>query len=246
MSYDDDDWDRPRRGKKPGKAVGPRPSPQRAKYIESRLAGLSPMQAARRAGYADPGKEYKQLEVHSEVVAALHAVRNDAAARKAAVYTREKVFELIEEGLQMSKSAMDPMAFFKGVQEINKMQGFYAAEKHELGISPELAALQGQLSGLTDAQLLERLGGEQGIVIDGEATVLSVQKNEGALPGDEPVHRLHVGGEGGEAGGASQGATRSPSRKAGAQEGRNPRPQRNGKAQEKARSTGARGGKTRR
>ena len=246
MSYDDDDWDRPRRGKKPGKAVGPRPSPQRAKYIESRLAGLSPMQAARRAGYADPGKEYKQLEVHSEVVAALHAVRNDAAAKKAAVYTREKVFELIEEGLQMSISAADPMAFFKGVQEINKMQGFYAAEKHELGISPELAALQGQLSGLTDAQLLERLGGEQGIVIDGEATVLSVQENKDALLDVDGVRRLHGSGESGETGGEGESPPRSQRRKAGAKESNSTRPQRNGKAQEKARDKGASGGKARR
>lgn len=177
MSYDEDDWDRPRRGKKPGKAVGPRPSQHRTAYIEARIAGLSPVQSARRAGYTDPKRHAKDLEKHPEVLAALEKVRTDVSSHKQRVYTREKVFELIEEGLQMSKATSDPMAFFKGVQEINKMQGFYAAEKHELGISPELAALQGRLSGLTDAQLLEKLGGEQGIVVDAEAKVLEVRRD---------------------------------------------------------------------
>lgn len=215
MSYDDDDWDRPRPGKKRGKAVGPRPSPMRAKYIESRIAGLTPIQSARRAGYTDAWRHAKELEEHPEVKAALQVARSEVTSTKNAMYTREKVFELIEEGLQMSKSAGDPMAFFKGVQEINKMQGFYAAEKHELGISPELAALQGQLSGLTDAQLLERLGGEQGIVIDADSKVLEVRQSAPALPDEQDVRRLRDEGPSGKTRGKGEKAPRTAGRKAG-------------------------------
>ena len=128
-------------------------------------------------GYSDPRDAAEKNEAHPEVQNALAQIKEDKKLLKTATYTRERVFELIEEGLQMSKSAMDPMAFFKGVQEINKMQGFYAAEKHELGISPELAALQGNLSALTEAQLLEKLGGEKGIIIDAEAEVLPMRKD---------------------------------------------------------------------
>jgi hypothetical protein len=176
MSYDEDDWDRTRRGRKKGSG-SMRESPMRKAYIAARIQGFSPTQSAKRAGYALPKDQSDELERHPEVQAALSRVRSDKKLEKTASYTRERVFELIEEGLHMSKVTQDPMAFFKGVQEINKMQGFYAAEKHELGISPELAALQGNLSALTEAQLLEKLGGEKGIVIDSEATVLSVQKD---------------------------------------------------------------------
>jgi hypothetical protein len=176
MSYDDDDWSRPRRGMPRGTQYK-KNSPLRKAYIAARIQGFSPVQAAKRAGYADPNGEVDKLEAHPEVQSALSQVRSDKKLEKQAVYTREKVFQLIEEGLEMSKATSDPMAFFKGVQEINKMQGFYAAEKHELGISPELAALQGNLAALTEAQLLEKLGEERGIVIDGEAEVLSVRKD---------------------------------------------------------------------
>jgi len=180
MSYDADDYDRNRAGAKPGVKTGPRVSALRSKYIEARVAGLSPIQSAKRAGYTDAKRNSKDLEKHPEVTTALISVRTHV--RKVSIYTREKVFELIEEGLQMSKSAADPMAFFKGVTEINKMQGFYAAEKHELGMSPELAALQGHLSGLTDAQLLERLGGEKGITIEAKKDMYTVQATKDPLP----------------------------------------------------------------
>ncbi|MFM1891544.1 MAG: hypothetical protein RLZ44_621 [Pseudomonadota bacterium] len=175
MSYDDDDWNRPRRGIKRGTTLNRNTSKRKA-YVAARIQGFSPMQSAKRAGYADPKGEAERLEAHPEVQSALSQVRSDKKLEKQAVYTREKVFQLIEEGLEMSKATSDPMAFFKGVQEINKMQGFYAAEKHELGISPELAALQGNLAALTEAQLLEKLGEEKGITIDVDAEVLSVRR----------------------------------------------------------------------
>jgi hypothetical protein len=173
---DFDDFKGARRGRKsPGRFI-PRGSPLREKYIDARVQGFSPKQAAKRAGYATPN-EWETLEKHPEVIKALTKLEEQVSKDITRKFTREKVLELVDEGLEMSRSARDPMAFFRGVQEVNKMQGHYAPEKRELALAPELDALRGQLAEMSEADLLEKLGGEKGITVDGEFKVVEEAKS---------------------------------------------------------------------
>jgi hypothetical protein len=83
-------------------------------------------------------------------------------------YSREKVFELIQEGLDLAKAKGDPGAFFRGVSEINRMCGFYEPEKHEVTHTHQGEVLVRRLETMSEQELLEKLGGEQGLVIEGE------------------------------------------------------------------------------
>jgi hypothetical protein len=95
--------------------------------------------------------------------------------------------ELVDEGLNMARSARDPQAFFRGITEINKMQGYYEPEKRVVDVNVTLRDQIRQLETLSEDELLQRIGGERGLILDGE------------FEQDEPVALLvgpDVGGDG--------------------------------------------------
>ena len=134
-------------------------------HVEARGMGMVPLRAAEYAGYKDPESYAYHLEKEPEVIEALTKVQTQNA--KLSRMTRQKVMDLIEEALDMARSMSDPMAMLRGVQELNKMCGFYAPEKKTLALSDERTKVRGELALMTETDLIELAGGYKG-VLEGE------------------------------------------------------------------------------
>lgn len=129
---------------------------RRENYLQHRIAGIPPTQAARLAGYKNPRESCRDLEKNQEIadIIASHI----ANSRMEAKYTRDKVMQGIEEAIDMGKMIADPSSMIRGYQEINKMQGYYAPETKELILSEDTAGKLDQIAQLSEAELLARLG----------------------------------------------------------------------------------------
>ncbi len=128
----------------------------REKYIQYRIAGMYPTQAARAAGYKDPHGSVSNLEGNPEIRDIIAA--EVANARMESKYTREGVMEVLDEAIGMAKMISDPSAMVRGAQEINKMQGYYAPETKNVVLSGEVTQKLDQISNMSEADLLKRLG----------------------------------------------------------------------------------------
>jgi len=146
-------------------------------YIDARAMGMSPEQAATAAGYSFPRVVAARLE-HKDPDVRVVLTELAEEAKKKFHFTRERVMELVDEGLHMARKAQDPQAFFRGISEINKMQGYYEPEKRIVDVNVTLRDRIRQLETLSEDELLQRIGGERGLILDGE------------LEQDEPVALL--------------------------------------------------------
>jgi len=126
------------------------------KFVDGIEMGLFPVQAAQAAGYKNPGVEAPRLVKDSVVRAELERIAEQN--RKEMAMTREKVQQIVIDGIEMGRTMADPMAMIRGAQELNKMCGFYAPEikKFELGASQR--RLQTKYEEMPTDKLLEALG----------------------------------------------------------------------------------------
>ncbi len=131
-------------------------------YIQHRLAGIRPEKAAELAGFAHPRTCTRRLEARKDVKRALSLA--DVTSRQRARWTRERVMDRLEAAINMGELISDPSAMIRGLQEINKMQGYYAPETKELILSPEMTARLDQISQLSEADLLARLGKKEAYI----------------------------------------------------------------------------------
>jgi hypothetical protein len=136
-------------------------------YIDARAMGMTPEQAATAAGYSFPRIVAARLE-HKDPDVRLVLTELAEETRKKFHFTRERVMELVDEGLGMARAARDPQAFFRGISEINKMQGYYEPEKRVIDVNVTWKDRVRQLESLSEEELLQRIGGEKGLILDGE------------------------------------------------------------------------------
>lgn len=127
-------------------------------YINLRIQGFTPRQAALQSGYKSH-KDYLKFEADPEVKRALtlHANKN----RREALYDRDKIMEMIEEGVDICRITADGVGMIRGAQELNKMQGFYAPESKEIHVSVDHEVRMKQIGEMDEADLLEALGKEE-------------------------------------------------------------------------------------
>lgn len=127
-------------------------------YINLRITGFTPRQAALQAGYKSK-RDYMKWEddpyVQEQIT--LHVKRT----RKEAVYTRDKVMEIVEDAVEVARIIADPTAMIRGAQEFNKMQGYYAPEKKEVFVSVEHTQRLQQMEEMSEEELLIALDKEQ-------------------------------------------------------------------------------------
>jgi hypothetical protein len=127
-------------------------------YINYRLIGFSPRQAALQSGYKSEA-DYMKWEEDPEVQAAL---RNHIQSnRREILYSRDKVMEVIEKGIDICEITGDGVGMIRGAQEFNKMQGFYAPEQKEIRISADIEVRKREMSEMSEADLLEALNKDQ-------------------------------------------------------------------------------------
>lgn len=129
---------------------------RREVYLQHRIEGIPPTQAARLAGYTNPKESCRDLEKMPDIQDIIAA--NISNSRLEAKYTRDATLGVIEEAINMAKLIADPSSMIRGAQEINKMQGYYAPETKEIVLSDDTANKLNQISQLSEAELLERLG----------------------------------------------------------------------------------------
>lgn len=158
-----------------------RASEKRRKYIELRLEGAEPAQAARLAGFTSSDASTR-MERHAEVKKALDQQR-DAIVEKGLVTKEENVARLIE-AFEIAKSRKVARDMVGAIAELNKMMGFHAPQqvqgrlehdhKHEHDIGEKTQKALENLSRVPNERLLECIGGEDGLtVIEGEYEVVN-------------------------------------------------------------------------
>jgi len=126
--------------------------------------GMLPQQAAKHLGLKDPrsaASRYMKDPLVQEELKRIYE-QNRAAMR----ITREKVYDLVEEAIEMARLQGDPTAMLRGVQELNRMNGFYAPEEKKVTFSAEQRRVLSQFDQMDDEQLA-RIAAE-GVIVEGE------------------------------------------------------------------------------
>ena len=126
--------------------------------------GLLPVQAAKQMGFKDYKHAGPKYMRDPEVQQELKKIYEEN--RKAMRMDRDKVYDLIEEALEMARLQGDSMAMLRAVQEINKMNGFYAPEEKKLTVSAEQRRVLSQFDDMDDEELA-RIAAE-GVIVEGE------------------------------------------------------------------------------
>jgi hypothetical protein len=137
----------------------------RAKYTANRISGMLPTTAAKYAGYKNPNSAVTQLKrdtnVERDVMEKIEEISREA------YYTRDRVLEVTEEAINVARVGGDAGSMIRGVQEINKMQGFYAPEAKIVVLDHRHEVRQNQIQEMPEEELLKRLG-KQPAFIDAE------------------------------------------------------------------------------
>jgi len=141
-------------------------------YINLRITGFTPRQAALQAGYKSK-RDYMKWENDPYVQEQIS--KHLKLTRREAVYNRDKVMEIVEDAVDIARLVCDPTAMIRGAQEFNKMQGFYAPEQKEMKIAVEHTQRILQMEEMTEEQLLIELDKEQPY-IDAEFSELPPEK----------------------------------------------------------------------
>lgn len=140
-----------------------------------RLAGIPPTAAARLVGFTNPRESARDMERRPDIKGAIQ--KEVAAQRRESKWDREAVLETLEDAMELAKIISDPSAMIRGVQEINKMQGHYAPETKHIQVTGDRAQQLDQISNMSEADLLERLGKDEAY-IDAEFEVVSSEPCE--------------------------------------------------------------------
>lgn len=143
-------------------------------YLQHRIAGIPPTQSARLAGYLNPKESCRDLEKNKDIADVLANMQ--AKNRQQAKWTRDAVMERLENAVDMGEMIADPSSMIRGLQEINKMQGYYAPETKEIILSDDTANKLSQISQLSESELLARLGKDRAY-IDADFEVVENEEN---------------------------------------------------------------------
>lgn len=143
----------------------------RALYKANRIAGMVPEAAARHAGYCDPHKAVKVIKKTTMIEEQIE--EEVRSLSREAFYTRNEVLKVTEEAINLARCGGDPSSMIRGVQEINKMQGFYAPETHHIKLDVDQVVRVQQLQEMSESELLRRLG-KDAAFIDAEFEELQI------------------------------------------------------------------------
>lgn len=122
------------------------------KVLELVEMGLTIQQGCKRAGYAQVKRAAYDLKKNEAFMAELD-LRLQRNAKKMEM-TREKVQRMVMEAFEVAKLTSDANAMVRAAAEINKMCGFYEAEKAQIDLNSKQAALYDRLNELSDEELM--------------------------------------------------------------------------------------------
>lgn len=134
----------------------------RERYKANRIAGMVPEAAARAAGFKDPNDAVKKIKrdtnIEGEVQEEVSTLTHEA------YFTRNKVLEITEEAINIARCGGDAGSMIRAVQEVNKMQGYYAPELKAVLLDHRTTVRQAQIQEMPEEELLKRLGKPQAFI----------------------------------------------------------------------------------
>jgi len=126
-----------------------------AKFVEGIMMGMTDVQAFKRAGYTQNCADtLNNLKKNPWVVEQLNKVVDNVSHR--ARVTRTKVEGIVLEAVDIARMKAEPGDMIRGASELNRMNGYYAAEKKEISLEGHIEVQQ--IEALSDTELLELLG----------------------------------------------------------------------------------------
>ena len=129
-------------------------------FVKLWAQGESISTASARAGYNDAATyAYRMTKMPN--ILALYQKEKDAY-EEASQMTRKKVMDMFIESYDMAKLEADPHAMVSAAREIGKMCGYYAPTKSTLTINHTGSVRLNQLNAMTDSELAELVGAEDG------------------------------------------------------------------------------------
>jgi len=127
-------------------------TPLQLAYIDARTMGLGVEQAAKKAGYKNPSSAGPKAERSEYVVKAMAKVHARRLKRNA--FTRDKVDGMIQKSFDVAELQSDASSMVRAITEINKMNGFYAAEEIKIDLSSGSLRTKVALEKMSTADLL--------------------------------------------------------------------------------------------
>lgn len=145
-----------------------------AAFVEARLLGMSPYQAAKHVGYANPKSNGHIVNQKEHIQRALQY--GFAEARKEFHYDREKLVQRLEEAIDIARLQGEPGTMVNALREIARVFGLYEPEKKELTITNENPTIS-QLQNASIEELLRLTGREDTLISDVEYEVVDVAED---------------------------------------------------------------------
>lgn len=150
---------------------------QRA-YIDARALGMTVEQAAKRAGYSRPRTDGPRAENSPYVKQELQAILSQRRRQRA--FTREKVDEMVQRAFDVAEMQDDAGSMVRAISEINKMNGFYAAEEVKVDVSLGANRTKAAIQSMSTEELLAIAAQQDSEIIDGEYTEVDDGEDEEA------------------------------------------------------------------
>lgn len=139
-------------------------------YVEQRLLGFTPWQAASRIKCPTPERDGKAMEQRPHVKRFLE--ERFAEARSKFDVTRDDVVAGIREGIEVARLTDDAGNIIKGWSEIARICGLVAPEKREVKIETDKPLALEQLKAVPDTVLLKLIGKQRELeILDADYTV---------------------------------------------------------------------------
>lgn len=134
------------------------PAESYQKFVEGLKYGLIPAEAARAAGVKNITEFLDRAMKNEWVKNEVEALRSEIQQKQE--WTRERVLGIVEEAIDMSRLQGAPGDMIKGVQEINKMCGYYAPEQREITVESKEGGIRANIETMDERRLLELAGEE--------------------------------------------------------------------------------------
>jgi phage terminase small subunit len=139
-------------------------TPKQRRFIEYRMQGFLPSQAAKKAGMDEGyGREFENDPRVKEILAAYYQDETEEHS-----VTRDKVVAGMLEGIEICKLQADGVGVVNGWEKLARICGVAAPERKELSISVEGQLIQHELHQLDEQQLLALVGRERQLTLDAE------------------------------------------------------------------------------
>lgn len=129
------------------------------KFVEGLKLGLVPVEAAKATGVKNHSDFLARAMDNPWVQEQVRLIREEIQQKQD--WSRDRVLGIVEEAIDMARMQAVPGDMLKGVQEINKMCGYYAPEEKHITLDSKEGKIQHEFETMDEDMLLELAGKER-------------------------------------------------------------------------------------